>query len=126
MRITRKGDAAGCVATDDAKRRETTHCVDFCGGGHEIETQHRSRTGALLAHAYELIDRGPELEPDVLEQMICEGAVDLLDADAAYLWMIDDDGLPHHDRFSGGRPTATGIAVERALVQLHSRVAANR
>ena len=92
--------------------------MDFCGRGHEIETQHRSRTGALLAHAYELIDRGPELEPDVLEQMICERAVDLLDADAAYLWMIDDDGLPHHDRFSGGRPSATGIALERALVQL--------
>jgi diguanylate cyclase (GGDEF)-like protein len=82
------------------------------------ETGHRSRTGALVAHAYELIDRGPELDHTALAAMICERAIDLTGADAAELWALDANGIPRHDRFCGERPSANGIAVERALVTL--------
>ena len=84
----------------------------------EGDLYHRSRTGALIAHAYELMDRGPELDRDALIAMICDRAVDLTGAEACALWTVDDDCKPRHDRFSGQRPSATGIAVERALVTL--------
>jgi diguanylate cyclase (GGDEF)-like protein len=84
----------------------------------ERETHHRSRMGALVAHAYELIDRGPELERDALVTMICERLLSLVGADAAVLWVSDEDGQSTAERICGIRPSATAIAVERALVEL--------
>jgi diguanylate cyclase (GGDEF)-like protein len=78
----------------------------------------RSRTGALIAYAYELMDRGPELERDALVTMICERVLALVGADAAVLWVSDERGQPSAERVSGVRPSATAIAVERALVDL--------
>jgi diguanylate cyclase (GGDEF)-like protein len=80
--------------------------------------QDRSRTGALVAYAYELIDRGPELERDALVTMICERVLALVGADAAVLWVSDEDGRSTAERVCGVRPSSTGIAVERALVEL--------
>ena len=51
----------------------------------DIETQSRSRTGALIAHVYELIDRGPELDRNALATMICDRALALVGANAAAL-----------------------------------------
>ena len=84
----------------------------------EGELYHRSRTGALVAHAYELIDRGPELDRDALVTMICERALALAGAATATLWTVDANGVPRYDRYSGARPSATAIWVERALVGL--------
>ena len=84
----------------------------------EGDRYHGSRTGALVAHAYELMDRGPELDREALVEMICDRAVDLVGANAGDLWMADDSGTPRHERFCGTRPSASGIAVERALVTL--------
>jgi hypothetical protein len=79
--------------------------------------QDRSRTGALVAYAYELIDRGPELERDALVTMICERVLALVGADAAVLWVSDEDGRSTAERVCGVRPSSTGIAVESALVE---------
>jgi diguanylate cyclase (GGDEF)-like protein len=76
------------------------------------------RTGALLAHAYELIDRGPELERDALVTVICERMCALIGADATALWACDDDGRSTAPQVCGVRPSASAIAVERELVQL--------
>ncbi len=84
----------------------------------ERETYHRSRTGALVAHAYELIDRGPELDRDALVTMICARGLALAGAGAATLWTVDGNGVPRYERYCGARPSATGIWVERALVGL--------
>ena len=77
-----------------------------------------SRTGALIGYAYELIDKGPELERDALLTMICDRVLALVGADIAALWMFDDHGVASAEKVVGGRPSATGIAVERALVEL--------
>jgi len=53
---------------------------------------HRSRIGALVAYAYELIDRGPEFEREALVTMICERVLALVGVDVAALWMIDEGG----------------------------------
>ena len=82
------------------------------------ETHHRSRTGALVAYAYELMDRGPELEREPLVTMICERVLALVGADAAVLWVSDEGGQSTAERLCGIRPSATAIAVERALVEL--------
>ncbi len=84
----------------------------------ERETHHRSRMGALVAYAYELIDRGPELEREPLVTMICERVLALVGADAAVLWVSDERGHSTAERVCGIRPSATAIAVERALVEL--------
>jgi diguanylate cyclase (GGDEF)-like protein len=82
------------------------------------ETHHHSRMGALVAYAYELIDRGPELEREPLVAMICERVLTLVGADAAVLWVSDDDGQPLAEPVYGDvRPSTTAIAVERALVK---------
>jgi len=84
------------------------------GGGAEL----RPRTGALLASAYELIDRGPELEREHLVTMVCERVRALVGADAAVLWISDDQGQSTAERVVGVRPSATAIAVEREFVEL--------
>lgn len=78
----------------------------------------RSRRDALLAYAYELLDLGPESERGELVAMICERALALVGADAAVLWTSDERGRPTAERVSGARPSATAVAVERALVEL--------
>ena len=83
--------------------------------------QRRSRTGALIAHVYELMDSGPELDRSALVKMICDRAVALVGANTAALWMLDDEGEPVPDQASGRRPSATGIAVERAFVDVVGR-----
>jgi diguanylate cyclase (GGDEF)-like protein len=83
----------------------------------DLIDHHRSRTGALVAYAYELIDRGPELERPALLTMICERVLALVGADVAALWMVDENGHSSAVRVIGVRPSATGIAVERALVK---------
>jgi diguanylate cyclase (GGDEF)-like protein len=67
------------------------------------------------------MDRGPELERRQLVTMICERARDLVSAETAVLWTVDDDGKPRHDQHCGDRATASGLAVERALVHLIAR-----
>jgi len=85
----------------------------------ERDAPERSRTGALIAYAYELMDRGPELERDALLTVICERVSVLVDADAAVLWLRDErDGFTAEPVVGGARPSATAIAVERALVDL--------
>jgi diguanylate cyclase (GGDEF)-like protein len=84
----------------------------------DIETHPPSRTGALVAHVYELIDRGPELDRNALMTMICDRALALAGANAAALWTIDPDGEMRPDQARGDRPSATGIAVERAFVDV--------
>jgi len=84
----------------------------------DIETQSRSRTGALIAHVYELIDRGPELDRNALATMICDRALALVGANAAALWTLDDHEELRPGQASGSRPSATGIAVERALADI--------
>jgi diguanylate cyclase (GGDEF)-like protein len=64
------------------------------------------------------MDRGPELERDDLVLMICERMLALVGADAAALWISDESGRSSAERVVGRRPSATGIAVERALVEL--------
>jgi diguanylate cyclase (GGDEF)-like protein len=90
----------------------------FAAGLSEQDAHQRSRTGALVAYAYELIDRGPELERDELITMICERACGLVGADTAVLWTTNEHDRMQAERVCGMRPSATGIAVERALVEL--------
>lgn len=89
------------------------------------DSQHRARnrgiharTGALLAYVYELIDDGPELEGHELVLLILERVSALVGADAAVLWVVDEDGHMEAERFVGTRPTATAIRAERMLVEL--------
>lgn len=79
---------------------------------------HRPNTGALLAYVYELIDDGPELERHELVLLILERVSELVGADAAVLWVVDDDGHAEAERFHGKRPSATAIRAERMLVEL--------
>jgi diguanylate cyclase (GGDEF)-like protein len=72
----------------------------------------------LVAYAYDLMDRGPELDRERLATMICEQALALVGADVAAIWVCGDDGTPTAHRVCGTRPSATAIAVERALVRL--------
>lgn len=73
---------------------------------------------ALVAYAYDLMDRGPELARESLMSMICERALALVNAEVAVLWVRDLDGKHTFKKVSGIRPSATGIAVERELVKL--------
>jgi diguanylate cyclase (GGDEF)-like protein len=77
-----------------------------------------SRMGALVAYAYEVLDRGPELERYPLVTMICERVLALVGADAAVLWVKDEHGHPTAERVCGSRPSSTAIAIERSLVDL--------
>jgi diguanylate cyclase (GGDEF)-like protein len=76
------------------------------------------RTGALVAYAYDLMDRGPELTREALVTMICERVLALVRADAAILWVRDENGRLSAEKVCGIRPSATAIAVERVLVEL--------
>jgi diguanylate cyclase (GGDEF)-like protein len=76
------------------------------------------RPSALIAYVYDLIDRGPELERDALFTMICERALALAGADVAAVWLPTEKGDLRAGKVCGIRPTATGIRVERALVDL--------
>jgi diguanylate cyclase (GGDEF)-like protein len=78
----------------------------------------RSRSAALIAYAYELMARCPELERHELVRTICERVNGLVDADASVLWVSDDTGNPTAECVSGIRPSTTAILVERALVNL--------
>lgn len=73
---------------------------------------------ALVAYAYELMDRGPELPREDLMSMICERALALVHADGATLWARDLDGKRTFKKVAGVRPSATAIAFERELVAL--------
>src|SRR5436190_9449658 len=77
-----------------------------------------NRNGTLVAYAYELMDRGPELDRDALVEMICRRVLALIGADATGAWVCDEEGRPHFERVVGERPSACGIAVERELVDL--------
>jgi diguanylate cyclase (GGDEF)-like protein len=84
-----------------------------------VTSRNRSRMGALLAYAYEVVDRGSAFERGQLEAMICERAVALVGADAAVLWVVDELGEASAGPVCGLlRPSATAIAVERELVKL--------
>src|SRR5436305_5705715 len=76
------------------------------------------RLSALTAYVYELMDRGPELERDALSSMICDRVLALAGADVAALWSLTEKGDLRAERVCGIRPSATGIAVERRLVDL--------
>jgi|tagenome__1003787_1003787.scaffolds.fasta_scaffold20510784_1 diguanylate cyclase (GGDEF)-like protein len=76
------------------------------------------RPSALIAYAYDLMDRGPELERDALFIMICERALALAGADVAAIWLIGPTGELRAEQVCGGRPSATGIRVERQLAEL--------
>jgi diguanylate cyclase (GGDEF)-like protein len=76
------------------------------------------RQSAFTAYVYELMDRGPELERDALSTMICERILALAGADVAALWALTEKGDLRAERVCGIRPSATGIAVERRLVDL--------
>ena len=91
--------------------------VQTAVGGEDPAPQ-RSRMGALVAYAYDLMDRGPRLERDALVTMICERALALAGADTAVLWLSDGNGNSTAEQVCGVRPSATAIAVERTLVEL--------
>jgi diguanylate cyclase (GGDEF)-like protein len=76
------------------------------------------RPSALIAYVYDLMDRGPELERDALFTMICERVLALGGADVAAVWALTEKGDLRAERVCGIRPSATGIAVERRLVNL--------
>jgi diguanylate cyclase (GGDEF)-like protein len=73
---------------------------------------------ALVAYAYDLMDRGPELAREKLMTMICDCSRALVNADVAVLWVDDLEGKRTFRKVSGARPSATAIAVERELVRL--------
>lgn len=73
---------------------------------------------ALVAYAYELMDRGPELPRDELMSNVCDRALALVHADGATLWTRDIDGKRTFKKVSGARPSATAVAVELELVNL--------
>jgi diguanylate cyclase (GGDEF)-like protein len=81
----------------------------------------RQGAGAPVAYAYELMDRGPELDRDALVEMICERVRALVGADATVLWARDEQGRPQAEPVFGLRPSASGIAVERAFVEFVTR-----
>ena len=86
-----------------------------------------SRTGALVAYAYDLMDQGPELAREGLLSMICDRVLALVHADVATLWVRVDDGEHTFERFSGISPSSTAVRIERELVDLvaHGEVLVN-
>lgn len=94
------------------RERRTAMSGTAAGSGPE------HRTGALVAYAYDLMDRGPELTREALVTMICERVLALVHADAAILWVRDENDRLAAEKVCGSRPSATAIALERALVEL--------
>jgi diguanylate cyclase (GGDEF)-like protein len=81
--------------------------------------RNRTRSGALVAYVYELMDEGPRLERAALLAMISERAMTLVGADAAVVWVGDEDGHAHAEPLCGSaNPSAAAVAVERAFVDL--------